>query len=75
MDSRGSTRLQALLAFVVRTIIVVLMSWPLLLVAVLTQDRLAAPPPSALVTLFMGLVFAKGALLILLGRMWTRVGP
>ena len=67
--------LKPLFALIVRTAIVALVSWPLLLVAVLTQERLDAPPPSALVALFMSLVFAKAALLILLGRVWARVGP
>ena len=62
-------------ALTIRAAIVALVSWPLLLVAVLTQERLDAPPPSALVALFMSLVFAKAALLILLGRVWARVGP
>lgn len=71
----ASLSFRPIFALIVRTAIVALVSWPLLLVAVLTQERLAAPPPSAVVALFMSLVFAKVALLILLGRVWAKVGP
>lgn len=79
-DWRDSYRVASLsfrpiFVLIIRTTIVALVSWPLLLVALLTQERLAAPPPSALIALFMSLVFAKAALLILLGRVWARVGP
>jgi len=71
----ASRSFKPIFVLIIRTAIVALVSWPLLLVAVLTQERLAAPPPSAVVALFMSLVFAKAALLILLGRVWARVGP
>jgi hypothetical protein len=53
---------------IVRAAIVVLVSWPLLLVAILAQEQLETAPPAGLVAFFVTLVFAKVALLVLLAR-------
>jgi hypothetical protein len=49
--------------------IVALVSWPVVLVAMLTQERTAIPLPPATVAFFLSFAFAKATLLILFGRM------
>ena len=60
--------LQALVDTSVRTLIVLLVSWPLLLVAILAQERLEAAAPPGLVAFFLTLFAAKLALLAMLAR-------
>jgi hypothetical protein len=60
--------LRAILDSIIRAAVLVLVSWPLLLVAILVQERLETAPPAGLVAFFLTLVFAKAALLMLLGR-------
>jgi hypothetical protein len=60
--------LRAALYSIIRGAIVVLVSWPLLLVAILAQERLGTAPPPALVAFFLSLVGAKLTLLALLAR-------
>ena len=67
--------LRAVLIVLIRAGIVVLVSLPLVVVAVQVQERLLAAPPPQLVALFVSLVFAKTALLMLFGRMLDKVDP
>jgi hypothetical protein len=60
--------LRAILDSIIRAAIIVLVSWPLLLVAILAQERLETAPPAGLVAFFLTLVFAKAASLVLLAR-------
>jgi hypothetical protein len=60
--------LRAALDSIFRAAIIVLCAWPLLLIAVLAQERLEAPPPPELVVFFLTLFCAKGALLAMLAR-------
>jgi hypothetical protein len=60
--------LRAVLDSIFRAAIIVLVAWPLLLIAVLAQERLDAAPPPELVMFFLTLLCAKGALLALLAR-------
>lgn len=69
----GRHLLQRAFAWAIRVAIVALVSWPLVLVAVLTQERVATPLPPAIVAFLLSLMFAKAALLILFGRMLSRV--
>jgi hypothetical protein len=56
-------------ARVSRVAIVALVSWPLVLVVMLTQGRIVTPLPPATVAFFLSLAIAKATLLILFGRM------
>jgi hypothetical protein len=64
---------QHALARVIRVAIVALVSWPVVLVAVLTQERTAISLPPATVAFFLSFAFAKATLLILFGRMLSKV--
>jgi hypothetical protein len=74
LERHSSRRLpQHASARVIRVAIVALVSWPLVLVAMLTQERIATPLPPATVAFFLSFVFAKATLLILFGRMLSKV--
>jgi hypothetical protein len=60
--------LRAVLDPILRAAIILLVSWPLLLIAILAQERLEGAPPAGLVMFFLALVFAKFTLLVLLDR-------
>ena len=60
-------------ARMIRVAIVALVSWPLVLVAMLTQERISTPLPPATVAFFLSFAFAKTTLLILFGRMLSKV--
>jgi hypothetical protein len=60
--------LRAVLDPIIRAAIIVLVAWPLLLIAVLAQERLETPPPAGLVAFFLTLLVAKFTLLALLAR-------
>ena len=73
LERNCSRRLpQHAFARMIRVAIVALVSWPLVLVAMLTQERVATPLPPATVTFFLSFVFAKATLLILFGRMLSK---
>ena len=61
--------LRAVLDPIVRAAIIVLVAWPLLLIAVLAQERLEDPPSAELVTFFLMLFLAKLTAIALLARM------
>ena len=74
LERHCSRRLpQHAFARVIRVAIVALVSWPLVLVAMLTQERIATPLPPATVAFFLSFAFAKATLLILFGRMLSKV--
>jgi hypothetical protein len=60
--------LRAVLDPIIRAAIIVLVAWPLLLVAVFAQEQLEGAPPPGLVAFFLTLVCAKVTLLMLLAR-------
>jgi len=59
---------RAVLDPIFRAAIIVLVAWPVLLLAVLAQERLETAPPPGLVAYFVALVLAKLTLLALLAR-------
>jgi hypothetical protein len=66
---------QAIVILAIRGAIVALVSLPILVVAVQVQERLLGAPPPQVVAFLIGFVFAKLALLVLLGRMLDRLDP
>jgi hypothetical protein len=66
---------RAIVILALRGAIVALVSLPILVVAVQLQERLLGAPPPQVVAFLISFVFAKLALLVLLGRMLDRVDP
>lgn len=64
---------RAVLIWALRAAIAAVVALPLVVMAVQVQERLAAAPPPELIELFVGMLCAKGALLVLLGRTFGRV--
>ena len=64
----------AILGWTLRAAIIVLLLWPVLLVSVIAQQRLAEPAPPAVLTFVLTLFFAKAALVSWLGGMLERHG-
>lgn len=66
---------RAIIILAIRGAIVALVSLPILVFAVQVQERLLGAPPPQVVAFLISFVFAKLALLVLLGRMLDRVDP
>ena len=66
---------RAIVILALRGAIVALVSLPILVFAVQVQERLLGAPPPQVVAFLIGFVFAKFALIVLLGRMLDRVDP
>ena len=64
---------RAIILWAVRAAIAALVALPLVVMAVQVQERLLAAPPPQLVALFLSMLIAKTALLLLLGRTLNRV--
>ena len=64
---------RAVLIWALRAAIAAVVALPLVVMAVQVQERLAGAPPPQLIELFVGMMCAKGALLVLLGRTFGRV--
>lgn len=64
---------RAILIWALRAAIAAVVALPLVVMAVQVQERLAAAPPPELIELLVGMLCAKGALLVLLGRTLGRV--